>query len=274
MSFESLLRERGADDYAGFFRDHLRPSDRVLDCGCGAGSITVGLARDAPAGLAVGIDRDAELFGGARAYAHERGLTNLAFCAADMTRLPFAAASYSAAFCHSALETLADPVAGLVEMGRVLEPGGLIGVACVEYEGVLIAGPDEERLRSFYALRERLWRAEGVAEPRLGKHLRSLLHRAGFERVAAHLAYVSHGTDEAVAAFGRDRARECRAGWLVQAAARHRLIEPARLDEMADAWEEWGRSPDALFGFTWARAVGRRAAGASVQSCPTPDTPR
>jgi ubiquinone/menaquinone biosynthesis C-methylase UbiE len=58
VSFESRLRHRSADVYAAFFQERLGPSDRVLDCGCGEGSIAVGLA--ARAGRVVEIDRPAE----------------------------------------------------------------------------------------------------------------------------------------------------------------------------------------------------------------------
>ena len=261
MTFETLVRERGVEAYAAFFAEKLGATDVVLDCGCGAGSITVGLAERVPGGRVVGVDLAAGDFGPARAYARQQGLTRLAFGAADITRLPFAKAAFTALLCHSALETLADPVAGLVEMRRVLQPGGLIGVASVEYEGVVVAGPHEALLKGFYAVREALWLREGAANPRLGKHLRALLHQAGFERVAAHLAYASHGTDEAVARFGEDRARECADDWFAVEAARHGLLTAAELEEMAAAWRAWAASSAAFLAFTWSRAIGWKPAG-------------
>ncbi len=255
MRFDTLLRERGAGAYAGFFVEHLGETDTVLDCGCGPGSITVGLAQRARRGRVVGVDLFPAEFGPAREYARAQALDHLTFGAADLNHLPFAEAAFSAVFCHSALETLPDPVAGLQALRRVLRPGGLVGVASAEYEGVVIAGPHTAVLQRFYALREALWLRDG-ANPRLGKHLRGLLHAAGFERAAAHLAYVSHGTAEAVARFGADRAQECGGdAWFAVEALRHGLLAPTELNEMAAAWHAWAASSAAFFGFTWSRAL-------------------
>jgi 2-polyprenyl-3-methyl-5-hydroxy-6-metoxy-1,4-benzoquinol methylase len=41
---ESAIKTRGADVYARFLLRHIRPEMAVLDCGCGEGTITLGLA--------------------------------------------------------------------------------------------------------------------------------------------------------------------------------------------------------------------------------------
>ena len=55
---EAAIRLRGADVYAGFLIPHLHPGATVLDCGCGAGTITLGLAEAVPDGHVVGVDLD------------------------------------------------------------------------------------------------------------------------------------------------------------------------------------------------------------------------
>ena len=45
MSFEDLMRNRSATEYADFVLPSIDSLDRVLDVGCGAGSITIGLAK-------------------------------------------------------------------------------------------------------------------------------------------------------------------------------------------------------------------------------------
>jgi hypothetical protein len=50
------LSRRTAKNNAGFFVHHLRPGMRLLDCGCGPATITVGLAESVAPGETVGID--------------------------------------------------------------------------------------------------------------------------------------------------------------------------------------------------------------------------
>ena len=50
------LQKRIAAKEAGFLLPHLSPGMRLLDCGCGPGSITVGLAEVVTPGQVVGVD--------------------------------------------------------------------------------------------------------------------------------------------------------------------------------------------------------------------------
>ena len=67
------------------------------------------------------------------------------------------------------LETLDRPLDGLIEIKRILKPGGVLGVSCVEYGGLILAGPSHELLRRFYATRERVWLLENTADPYRGR---------------------------------------------------------------------------------------------------------
>ena len=60
---------------ARFLLPHLRAGMRLLDCGCGPGSITVGLAEAIASGEAVGIDIEPTQLAFARAHAAEKGVT-------------------------------------------------------------------------------------------------------------------------------------------------------------------------------------------------------
>ena len=116
---------------------------------------------------------------------------------------------FDACLCHSMLETLDDPLKVLLEIKRTLKPGGVVAVACVEYGGLVLAGPEEELLKRFYAVRERVWQLEGAADPYRGRRLRGLLHQAGFDGVDATTKCFSYGIAQAVESFGRARAEDC-----------------------------------------------------------------
>src|SRR5437763_441263 len=74
-----VMSQRTAASTARFFTPYLKPGMRVLDCGCGQGSVTIDLAEIISPGEAVGIDvRESDLED-ARARAAERGVTNVSF---------------------------------------------------------------------------------------------------------------------------------------------------------------------------------------------------
>jgi ubiquinone/menaquinone biosynthesis C-methylase UbiE len=254
VTFKESLQDRSAADYADFLLPHLSGGFRVLDVGCGQGTITLGLAE--AAGHVVGVDLSEKEFAEGRRWAAEHEIENVEFQVGSVDALAFPADHFDACLCHSMLETLDRPVDALIEIKRTLKPGGVIGVACVEYGGLVLAGPEEELLRRFYTVRERVWQVERVADPYRGRRLRGLLERAGFDRVTATTKYFSYGTEEAVEPFGRARAQDCSEGSYPSSAQKHGLATAGDLEDMRRAWLEWSRSPEAFLAFAWCRAVG------------------
>jgi len=98
---------------------------RVLDAACGMGQWTVALA-----GLnaeAWGVDLDPQLIRVAQALAGAHGLGNTDFRPAPLERLPYADASFDAAFCYGAF-MFTDMARAAAELARVLRPGGRLYV--------------------------------------------------------------------------------------------------------------------------------------------------
>ena len=256
-AFDAYLAKRSAADYADFLLPHLDDAFRLLDVGCGQGTITLGLAERVAHIDAV--DPAEEAFADARRYAAEHEIKNVEFRVGSVYGLDFPDDHFDACLCHSMLETLDRPLDGLTELKRILKPGGVLGVACVEYGGVIMAGPGEELLRRFYAVRERLWQLENTADPYRGRRLRGLLHRAGFEDVVATSKFFSYGTRQGVEEFGLARAEQCGADdWYSEHAQKHGLATAGELEQMRQAWVEWSKAPDAYLAFAWCRAVGRK----------------
>jgi len=124
--FDLAMTERTAASEAAFFLPHLGPTMRLLDVGCGPGTITIGFAD--LVGEVVGVDVRPEPLAQARVRAEESHRTNVRFETGSVYELPFADNTFEAAFAHVVMMHLADPVAALREMYRVLRPGGVVGV--------------------------------------------------------------------------------------------------------------------------------------------------
>jgi SAM-dependent methyltransferase len=255
LDFEELLRNRSATEYADFVLPSIGARDRVLDVGCGPGSITVGLAQ--VAGHVTGVDVDDAEFADARAYAAVHGIDNVEFVEGSIYELDVPDASVDVCTLCSMMETLDDPLAGLAEVRRVLKPGGLIGASSIEYGGLILHGPGEQLLRRFYELRLKLWEAQGDVNPYRGRELRGLLLAAGFEQVEAGTTYFSYGTEERVRTFGLGRAADCRDEWYVDGLTEHGFADQDEIDAFEQAWTTWAESADSFAAFAWGRATGR-----------------
>ena len=95
---------------------------RVLDIGCGGGLLAEEFAR---LGCVVtGVDPSAESLAAAREHAMSQGLAIRYQCARGEA-LPFADASFDAAFCCDVLEHVDDLSRVIAETARVLRPRGI-----------------------------------------------------------------------------------------------------------------------------------------------------
>ncbi len=183
----ALMRSRTAERCCAFFREHVRPDSRILDCGCGPGSVTVGLAQWALDGETVGIDIGAEQLDGARALARDLGVGNVTFQQGDIFELPFDDESFDVVFSQTVLFHIPNPDKAIGEMKRVLRPGGLVALRDV-INASLILWPEEPLVRDHYRM-IRLGAQRSGGNPDVGLELGTLLHAAGFEDVFLTLGF-------------------------------------------------------------------------------------
>ena len=129
VSADAYLRFMGrySEPLAAQFADlaGARSGQRLLDVGCGPGALTAELVKRVGPDAVSAVEPSASFVAAAR----ER-LPSVDIRQAAAERLPFGDAAFDAALAQLVVHFMADPVAGLREMGRVTRPGGTVA-ACV-----------------------------------------------------------------------------------------------------------------------------------------------
>jgi ubiquinone/menaquinone biosynthesis C-methylase UbiE len=249
------VHARRTGQAAAFLMPHLRSGMRLIDCGCGPGSITVDLARAVAPAEAIGVDLRADALTQGRTLARERGIANVAFQAASVYQLPYADNSFDAAFACAVLQHLALPLTALKEMRRVLKPGGVIGIADGS-STITFRYPTNPLLQAYDKLRG-LEREYNTGRPYDALALRALLREAGFARTQASGTLVTEagppaGSLEETRRAARNHLIRLR-GPLGRLAVAQGWASREELEQMSEALSAWGEAPDAFYarpGFT------------------------
>lgn len=112
----------------------LRPGERVLDLGSGAGFDVFLAARAVgPSGKAIGVDMTAEMLAKARRnaipFSERTGLSNVEFRLGEIEHLPVADSSVDVVISNCVLNLSPDKPQVWREIARVLAPGGRVAIS-------------------------------------------------------------------------------------------------------------------------------------------------
>jgi SAM-dependent methyltransferase len=166
-----------------FERFPVRPGDRVLDMGCGAGRHAAEACRRGA--TVVALDMSGPDLKEARDRLTEvdpegsRGFAVLG----DGLRLPFADGTFDRIIAAEVLEHVPSDEAAMAELARVLRPGGVVAVTVPRW------GPE----KLCWALSDAYHEVEG-GHVRIyrKRQLRGRLANVGLERIATHYAHALH----------------------------------------------------------------------------------
>ena len=126
FQLESAYRKPLIESGAPAVLAHVGAQARSLDCGVGSGSLSIALNRTLPKPIAYhGIDMSGEMLATADAAMHQAGLSST-LKQADILSIPYADQSFDLVMAAHVLEHLPEPRRALIEMIRVLKPGGLL----------------------------------------------------------------------------------------------------------------------------------------------------
>lgn len=243
--------KRTADVAASFFLPFLEPGMRLLDIGCGPGSITSGLAQRVAPAETIGIDPSPSVIETARSLAG--GMAHLTFEVGDIYRPPFGEETFDAIFAHQVLQHLGRPVEALNRARTLLKPGGVVGVRDVDW-GSTTFYPDNQGMRRFLTLYYELARRNG-AEPDAGRYLRRWFREAGFGETRVTTSTVSYTDPAATRDWGDTYAERTVRSNVADRALELGIATRSELEDIAAAWRAWARDPDAHFCFSHTEVV-------------------
>jgi arsenite methyltransferase len=107
----------------------LRPGERVVDIGCGAGIDSFIAARMiGTEGQVIGVEMTLAMLDKARRGAAEAGLTNVEFCEGHAEALPVPDGWADVVISNGVLNLVPDKEAAMREMARVLKTGGRLQI--------------------------------------------------------------------------------------------------------------------------------------------------
>ncbi len=234
---------RTAASSAAYLLPHLRPGTRLLDVGCGPGSITLDLA--GRAGEVVGVDASAAVVQRARSAAAAKGEHRTRFEVAEATALPFADDSFDVTHAHQVLQHVTDPVAVLGEMARVTRPGGLVAVRDADF-GAMTWAPDHPGLTRWLALYRAAARGAG-GEPDAGRHLLRWCHEAGLTEVDASASVWCYADEEARAWWGGQWQRRAVDSGFRDEVLGQGLGDDRAIADVVAGWRAWSGSAHGWF---------------------------
>ncbi len=168
----------------------LREGATVLDLGSGGGiDVILSAKRVGPAGLVYGLDMTDEMLSLAQRNAAEAGIWNAIFLKGVIEAIPLPAESVDVVISNCVINLSADKPAVLLEIGRVLRPGGRIGISDVVAEDRLNTAERAERGSFVGCIAGALSRSEYVEG----------LEAAGFEDVSVTFTHeVANGMHGAI----------------------------------------------------------------------------
>lgn len=166
---------------AAFEALEIKPSQAILEIGCGGGHLTRDIALAVGAeGRAVGLDLNPEQLAAAKALCTD--LPAVELVEGSATELPFESDSFDGLAAINTLEYIPEVETALAEAHRVLRPGARIAVISVLWDLWQYHGPEPELSRRMLDA----WRAH-CHHQMLPMELPPVLERSGFRGVRREL---------------------------------------------------------------------------------------
>ncbi|MEX6430407.1 methyltransferase domain-containing protein [Ferrimicrobium acidiphilum] len=234
-------RWRSASNSAPYLLASLRASDRILDVGAGAGTITRDFVQLVPEGSVVAVDRTTAIVN--EAAGHDSGVIGVV---ADAYQLPFASRSFDIVHAHQVLQHLRYPARAVSEMARVARRH--VAFADADYDKMLW-WPTSPMLTQWMAIYQQI-ASNNHVNPNIGRQLSELAIECGLPKHSVHTICWTYATPELLQWWASSWADRVLYSTYASEALRLKLANEAELSEIAHGWRTWANTPGAVFVIT------------------------
>jgi len=238
-------RWRTAANSISYVLPRLTPAMKILDVGCGPGTITVDIAKLVPQGHITGLEYTSEPLSQARAFAQDNGVSNVDFAVGDIHELDFPDNSFDVVHAHQVLQHIRDPIQALREMRRVAKPGGFVAV---RESASMTWYPQSVGLAEWKDLYTRIHRAKGN-NPDPGSWIHVWAREAGFQReeIECSAGTWCFSTPEERAWWSGSFADRVIKSDFARFAVQGGHCKKEDLEHISKAWRDWGADEDGWF---------------------------
>jgi ubiquinone/menaquinone biosynthesis C-methylase UbiE len=239
-----------------FLLPHLAAGMRVVDFGCGTGSITLDIADVVSPGEVIGFDVDDAVIERARTAAATRGLANVTFLVADALQPRLEQQRFDVAIFSGVLAYLLDPNGVLRQAHSLLAPGGVIAIREMQKSGDWFGGPYSSTVAQVNQLLVEDIKYAG-GDPFVGRRLAELLTEGGFIDIECSPSVSLALSVPSV--IGRVFANRLRDSAFGERTVKHGLESQQRLERMLPELDYWAHSPMSIVAIAESIALARKA---------------
>jgi ubiquinone/menaquinone biosynthesis C-methylase UbiE len=111
---------------------------KILDAGCGTGTVTRKMALNVSPGKAYGVDIDPMFINEAKRLALREGVGNVVFELGNIENLPYDNGTFDLSYCRLVLMHVLNPVKTIKELKRVTKKGGIIAASDTDDGGMFM----------------------------------------------------------------------------------------------------------------------------------------
>lgn len=249
---------RTANDAAAFLLPYLEQGMKLLDIGCGPGTITVGLAAAVgETGSVLGIDISKGLRGEWHKRLLENGSSNLDFRVDNIYESNLEKDHFDVVYAHQVLQHLADPVGALTMAAGLAKSGGLVAVREVDW-GTFAVYPESQAIDDFRRVYDAVAIRNG-GNPKAGRHMSSWMHETG-ELADIHIS-TSTWTffeERGKTWWGDQWSQRILESDIAVKALEYGIATRSELEAISRGWLEWKNAPGSVSCFTHFEGLARR----------------